>query len=239
VIVIADTPANAADAAELVEIAYEPLDPVTDVEQAVRPEAPQLWPEAPGNVALDWAGPMEGDAENVRRLRQAMDEAAHVVRLRIVNQRIAVASLEPRAAWATYEPTTENWRLVAGSQGAATLRNQLANAMGVDPDRLAVTSGNVGGAFGMKTPAYPEYVAMLLAARQIRRPIRWTSTRLEAFQSDMQARDTVMNAALALNAEGRFMALTVDVLANMGAYLGGTGGAMPATNLARCLPTVY
>lgn len=233
-VVVAKTLAAAMDAAERVELQFTPEEAVVDPERAMESGAPQIWPQAARNIALDWTGP-----QNSGEAARVFAAAAHVVTLRLFNQRLAVATLEPRAARAAYDPATDSYQLASGSQGAAFLHQQIVNVMGIDLHRLQVRSGDVGGAFGMKTPAYPEYVAILIAARVFGVPVRWASTRHEAFLSDMQARDTIMSAELALNREGKFTALRISGIANMGAYLGGTGGAMPATNLARCLPTVY
>jgi carbon-monoxide dehydrogenase large subunit len=150
-----------------------------------------------------------------------------------------MASLEPRGATASYDAAADGYLLRSCSQSAGVLRDHLAGVMGIAPDRLRVISEDVGGAFGMKTLTYPEYPALLVAARKLGRPVHWMSTRAEAFLSDNQARDLLSEAELALDADGRFLALRVRNLANVGAYVTGVGAHIPTLSFSRCLPTVY
>lgn len=236
--VVADSVGAAIDASELIEVEYEARPSVTTATDAIRAGAPQLWPDIPGNVALDWPGPMPNEA-NEREIENIIASADRVARLSLVNQRLIVASLEPRGATASYAPDTDRFTLRCCSQSASVLRNQVADAMGVAADRLRVITEDVGGAFGMKTGAYPEYICLLVAAKRLRRPVHWMSTRSEAFLSDNQARDTVTNAELALDSDGRFLALRVRHLANQGAYVSASGVAVNATNFSRCFPSMY
>jgi len=238
-VVVAETAAQATDAAELVAVDYEPLSAVTDVREAIKPGAPQLWPEAPGNIALDFVAPAIDEPAFARELDAIFTGAAHVARVSMVSQRIVVASLEPRGALADYDAATDGTTLYVGSQGVTGLRDHLSQIMGIPRDRLRVVTEDVGGGFGMKSPVYPEYVAILMAARQLRQPVRWVSTRSEAFLSDNQGRDTVTEMALALDKEGRFLGLRVDGLANIGAYHGAVGAFIATSNFTRCLPCVY
>jgi carbon-monoxide dehydrogenase large subunit len=238
-LVVAETLAQATDAAELVAVDYEALPAVTDVREAAKPEAPQLWPEAPGNVALDFVAPAGDEPALTRELDAIFAGAAHVARVSMVSQRVVVASLEPRGALADYDAAGDMTTLYVGSQGVTSLREHLSQMMAISRERLRVVTDDVGGGFGMKSPVYPEYVALLVAARQLRRPIRWLSTRSEAFLSDNQGRDTLTDMALALDNEGRFLALRVDGLANIGAYHGGLGAFIATANFTRCLPCVY
>jgi carbon-monoxide dehydrogenase large subunit len=238
-LVVAETLAQATDAAELVVVDYEALPAVTDVREAVTPEAPQLWPEAPGNVALDFVAPAGNEPALARELDAIFAGAAHVARVSMVSQRVVVASLEPRGALADYDAAGDMTTLYVGSQGVTSLREHLSQMMAISRERLRVVTDDVGGGFGMKSSVYPEYVALLVAARQLRRPIRWVSTRSEAFLSDNQGRDTVTEMSLALDKEGRFQALRVDGLANMGAYHGALGAFIATANFTRCLPCVY
>ena len=238
-LVVAETPAQAMDAAELVEVDYEPLPAVTDAREAVKPGAPQLWPEAPGNVALDFVAPGGDEATLARELDAIFARAAHVARVSLVSQRVVVASLEPRGALADYDAGADMTTLYVGSQGVTGLRENLSQITGIPRDRLRVVTDDVGGGFGMKSSAYPEYAALVIAARRVKRPVRWLSTRSEAFLSDNQGRDTVTEMALALDREGRFLGLRVDGLANIGAYHGALGAFIATANFARCLPCVY
>jgi carbon-monoxide dehydrogenase large subunit len=238
-LVVAETEAAALDGAELVVVDYAPEPAVVDARAAVAPGAPQLWPEVPGNIAIDWAAPPHKDGSAARELEKIFAEAAHVARLSLVNQRIAVASLEPRGATADYDPASDSLTLYGCSQGVSALRDQLAAGLGLPPDKLRVVTGDVGGAFGMKTSAYPEYTAILVAAKRLGRPVHWMSGRAESFVSDNQARDTVTEAELALDRDGKFLALRVRALANMGAYLSNVSAFIATVNFARCFPTVY
>jgi carbon-monoxide dehydrogenase large subunit len=232
-LVVAETEAAARDGAELVAIDYEPRDPVTDVAAAALPDAPLLWTDAPGNIALDWHG--LGGTER-EAIAPVFAVAAHVARVRLVNQRIVMAPLEPRGALARHDAETGRYILSCASQSAFVLRQNLAHCMGLPPERIRVLSGDVGGAFGMRATGYPEYPALLVAAERTGRAVRWLASRSEGFLTDNQARDTLIEAALALDDGGRFLALDIDVLANMGAYLTSHAAFIATANFARCLP---
>jgi len=236
-LVVAATRAAAQDAAELVEVDYEDIAPVVDLRDAVAAAAPLVHREAPGNIALAWA--LGDEPDNLREIDGAMRAAAHVARVSLVNQRIVVASLEPRGATADYDAAGDSYELRCGSQSVMTLREQLVGILGIGRDKLRVVTEDVGGGFGMKSPAYPEYAALLVAAKRLQRPVHWMSTRSEAFLSDQQARDTVTDAELALDGEGRFLALRVKALASMGAYVTSHGAFIATSNFARCLSSVY
>jgi aerobic carbon-monoxide dehydrogenase large subunit len=236
-LVVAETRTAALDAADLIEVDYEPLTPVVDLRRAVEPDAPQIHRGAPGNIALDWG--LGATPETLPAIEAAFRSAAHVARVSLVNQRIAVASLEPRGATATHDAATDSYTLRCGSQGVTVLRDQLVPILGIERDRLRVITGDVGGGFGMKSGAYPEYPALLVAAKRVGRPVHWMSLRAEAFVSDQLARDTLTEAELALDAEGRFLALRVKVLASMGAYVTPVGAFIATSNFARCLSSVY
>ncbi len=235
-LVVAESEAVARDAAELVAVDFDPRDPVTDVAATVLPDAPMLWPEAPGNIALDWHG-FGGTDRAV--IEAAFGAAAHVARVRLVNQRIVMAPMEPRGALARYDGESGRYILSCASQSAFVLRQNLAHCMGVPPERIRVLSGDVGGAFGMRATGYPEYPALLVAAQRTGRPVRWLASRSEGFLTDNQARDTIIEAGLALDRDGRFLALDIDVLANMGAYLTSHAAFIATANFARCLPGMY
>jgi carbon-monoxide dehydrogenase large subunit len=239
VAVIAETRDAALDAAELVNVEYETLQPVIDVRDAIRPGAPQLWPEAAGNVVLDWPGPVADDGSKARDVEEALAAAAHVARVTEINQRIAVASMEPRGASASYEPATDAYVLRASSQGVGPLRDAMLPVMGLKREQLTVLTDDIGGAFGMKTSVYPEYPVLLVAARVTGRPVHWMAARGESFLTDNQARDTVTDAELALDADGRFLALRIRHLAGVGGFLGSLGVHIQTNNFARCFPAMY
>ncbi len=237
-LVIAETEAQAQDAAETVAVEYDPLDAVIDTRKAAN-SASALWPEAPGNTALDWAAPADPDGSRRKAVDDAFATAAHVARISLLNQRIAAVSMEPRVATASYDAQAGSYTLRCGTQGVNGIRMQTAMAMKLGPDKLRVLTDDVGGGFGMKASGYPEYPALLLAAKQVGRPVHWSSTRSEAFVSDNQARDQVWDAELAIGKDGKFLALRVNGLANMGAYLTGVGLFCNTTHVSGCLPTVY
>jgi carbon-monoxide dehydrogenase large subunit len=237
--VVAETLSAAQDAAELVEVSYEELQPVTDLLSAARAGAPQLWPEAPDNLAVDWPG-LAGDPDaNARAVDRIFASATHVARVKVANQRLIVATMEPRGATASYDAAADLTTLRTCSQSAGSLRDNILSIMNWPKARLRVITEDVGGAFGLKTGAYPEYLATMVAARVTGRPVHWMSSRSEAFLSDNQGRDTFTEAELALDAKGRFLALRIRHLANMGAYIGSVGANIQTQNFTRCFPGMY
>ncbi len=221
-VVVAETLDQARDAAELVMVDYDPLDAVTDAAAALAPNAPQLWPEAPANQAFDWD---EGDAAAADRL---FAQAAHVVALDLVNNRLVPTPLETRACLATYDPASARFGLTLPSQGVHMLKRQLAQRIfHVDPEQFHIRTPDVGGGFGMKIFCYPEYVVCLSAARRLGRPVGWTSDRTEAFVSDDHGRDHRTRAEMALDADGRIRAIRIDTIANLGAYLSNFAAFIP------------
>jgi carbon-monoxide dehydrogenase large subunit len=208
--VVAETRAQAIAAAELVETEYEPLPPIIDT---THHEAVPIWPDAPDNTCFNWRF---GDAESCRRIFAV---APHVVRTTLRIPRIVVNAIEPRAAIGTFDPTSGRLTLIANTQGPHFVRRILAKAFGLPDTQLRVVTPNVGGGFGSKIFAYPEQALVLLAARALNRPVRWTAGRSESFLSDTQGRDHQTQAALALDRDGRFLALSVRATVNLGAYL--------------------
>jgi len=238
VLVVGESEAAARDAAEAVTIDYAAQPAVVELRRAAEPGAPQLWQEAPGNLALDWHGPGT-DPQSAGRLDRIFADAAHVARVALTNQRIVVVPLEPRGALAEYDHDTARYTLTCGSQSAFVMHAHLHRIMGVAAEQLRVVSSDVGGAFGMRTAPYPEYPALLVAARRVGRPVRWLASRSECFLSDNQARDTFVTAELALDRDGRFLGLRIDGLANMGAYLTSHAAFIATINFTRCLPGMY
>jgi aerobic carbon-monoxide dehydrogenase large subunit len=237
-LVVAETIAAAQDAADLVQVEYEELPPVIDLRDAMKKGGTQLHAEAPGNLCIDWPGPVE-DEKNEREVAEIIAKAPHVAKVSVSNQRMVVASMETRGATGVYDKANDSYTLHVCSQGADSLRNQTAAVMGVPAEKLRVITEDVGGAFGMKTPPYPEYPALLIAARQLGRPVQWQSTRSEAFLTDTQARDTLTEAELALDDKGKFLALRMKHLCNQGAYISTAGVNINTNNFARCLPGMY
>jgi carbon-monoxide dehydrogenase large subunit len=236
--VVAETRSAAHEAADLVAVEYAELAAAVDIRNAAAPGAPQLWPEAPGNLALDFPGPVPSE-DNEREVARILQSAPRVVRVAHAHQRMVVASLEPRGGTGSYDAASDRYTLRVCSQSAGALHGQLAPTMGVDKTKVRVLTDDVGGAFGMKTPVYPEYPALLVAARKLGRPVHWMSTRSEAFISDNQARDSHTEAELALDERGKFLALRVRHLTDQGAYVASPGVHINTNNFSRCFPTMY
>jgi carbon-monoxide dehydrogenase large subunit len=222
-VVVAETLLQAKDAAEAVELDIEPLDAITDPEAAAQPGAPVLYDVAPDNVALDYH---YGDSEKVKA---AFGRAAHVTRLKLVNNRVVVNAMEPRAALAQFE--NGRFTLYTCSQGVFGMKSNIAQILNVEPKLVRVVTGNVGGSFGMKAAPYPEYVCILHAARALGRPVKWTDERSSSFVSDSHGRDHRVTAELALDADGSFLAVRLTSFGNMGAFLANVG-PMPSTQNA-------
>jgi carbon-monoxide dehydrogenase large subunit len=229
--VVAETAAQAADALELISVEIDPLPPVADLPGAVSSEAAQLHDEAPGNVALRWGW---GDMAAVDA---AIAGAAHVTRLRLVNNRVSVVPMEPRGAVVSF--ADDRWTIETGCQGVFGLRAQLAAVLGVEVDRVHVLAHDIGGSFGMKASVFPEHLPLLHAARLLGQPIKWVNDRSESFTTDYHGRDSVFDAALALDAEGRFLAVKLEGLGNLGAYAAGFGAAVPTMVLQKNLASLY
>jgi aerobic carbon-monoxide dehydrogenase large subunit len=225
-LVVAETGARATDAAELVAVDYEPLPAVAATGEATRPGAPAVWDEALDNVAFV-ADVGDGDA-----VARAFERAARVSRLDFVVTRVAPAPLEPRGATGEYDRHTGRYTLHTGTQMPHNVRALLAEQiLRVPQSELRVVSGDVGGSFGMRNGVYPELVLVLWAARRLGRPVTWTSDRREALLSDEAGRDNVSTAELALDAEGRFLALRVAITLNVGAYLTPRSAASGVNNV--------
>jgi carbon-monoxide dehydrogenase large subunit len=214
-VVIAETLAQARDAAELIEIDYQPLPAVVGARSAILPGAPLVWDGMAGNLCFD-----VGAGNSKAAVEAAFARAAHVTRLELVNNRVVANPLEPRAALADYDRATGRSTLYTPSQGPHVIYDQVAGViLKIGKERLRVVSGNVGGAFGMKIFLHPEQAIVVWASRRLKRAVRWTGDRSESFVSDVQGRDNYSVAELALDAGGRFLALRVTTLADMGAYL--------------------
>jgi aerobic carbon-monoxide dehydrogenase large subunit len=231
--VIAETAIQAKEAAEAVVVDIEPLPAVTKASDAMKPGAPLLFDDVPDNVALDYHF---GDAEKVK---EAFAKAAHVTRLEILNNRLVVNAMEPRAAIASYDQQSERFTFHVGCQGVFGLRAQLAEILNIPPAKLRLLAGNVGGSFGMKAQAYPEYIPMLHGARLLGRPVKWTDERSTSFLSDSHGRDHEKVAELALDADGHFLALRLTGTGNMGAYLGAVAPLPPTLNAVKNMVSVY
>ncbi len=212
--VVAETAAAAREAAELVQVDYEELPSITSTAGAVEGGAPRVWDEAPGNLCFDW------EAGSKEATEKAFSAAARVVTLDLVNNRVVPNSMEARAALGAYDKEEDRYTLYTSSQGGHSLQHVFADdVLHIPTAKLRVVTPDVGGGFGMKIFPYPEQALVLWAARRLGRPIKWTGDRSESFLSDSHGRDHVSRAELALDADGRFLALRVATIANLGAYL--------------------
>jgi carbon-monoxide dehydrogenase large subunit len=211
--VVADTPAQAKDAGELIDIAYEPLPSVTDTADAAAGKI-AVWPECPDNISNLFEAGSKAAAD------AAFAQAAHIVKRRYVISRVYAHFMEPRGAIGVWDPGEERFTLYADVQYPHRVRQALATRIFRIPEgKLRVIAGDVGGGFGTKGWQYPEHRLVLLAAKKLRRPVKWTCERSEAIQADEHARDNVSDAELALDRDGKFLGLRVKTLANVGAYI--------------------
>jgi len=233
-IVVAESAAQAEDAAEAVTVEFGELAAASDVRRAMAAGAPAIWPQAPDNVAFDWT---DGDATAVDA---AFGRAAHVERVRLLDTRLAPSALEPRVAIGQWDAATERYTLIASTQGVAVVRRLLAEGVfRVPPQQIRVLTYDVGGGFGMKVQAYAEYAALLYAARRVGRPVKWCATRVESFLADTHGRDGVLEGELALDARGRFLALRARTFVGIGAYVSAFAAIFATSNTKNCLSSVY
>ncbi len=236
-IVVADTAHAAQDAAELIEVEYASLSAVTNARAALAPGAPLLHDSVPGNLCFDF------DYGDPAAVDAAFASAAHVVRCEQDSGRVVGNPMEPKAALAAWDG--EVLELWSSSQGMTGMRDGLAALTGLKPEQLRVHAQDVGGAFGIRGAAYPEYAALALAARFVGKPVKWVASRSETFLSDYHGRAVQMIAELALDAEGRFLAMRHDWVCDIGAHPSGAGAATNTMNagLMACgayrIPAIY
>jgi carbon-monoxide dehydrogenase large subunit len=208
--VVAETLPQALDAAESVEVEYQELPRVTNPRVAILQDAPAVWDEVPDNVFVDT---MFGNSDATNR---AFDEADHIVEMDLHIGRVTGVPMEPRAALGQYDPASGRYTLHAGSGGPVRQKTELAAVLGVAPEKVRVVSYDVGGNFGVRNRLFVEFGLVAWAARKLGRPVKYTATRSEAFLSDFQGRDLLTKVALALRADGRFLALRADNVSNVG-----------------------
>ncbi|HJZ20463.1 MAG TPA: xanthine dehydrogenase family protein molybdopterin-binding subunit, partial [Bradyrhizobium sp.] len=232
--VVAETQAQARDAAEAVVLDIDPVPAVTSAAEAASPGAPLLYDHVPDNVALDYH---YGDAAKVEA---AFASAAHVTKLDIVNTRVAVVAMEPRAALASYDKTSERYTIQVPTQGVNGNRTNLAkNILKVPNEKVHLLTANVGGSFGMKNINYPEYLCILHAAKALGRPVKWTDERSTSFLSDSHGRAQQIHCELALDRDGKFLALKVSGYGNLGAYIAGVSPNPLSLSVCKNIPSVY
>ena len=231
--VVAETPAQARDAAEAVELDIDALPAVTNARDAAQPDAPQLYDHIPNNVALDYH---YGDTA---KLDAAFASAAHVIRLDMVNSRIAVVPMEPRVAIGAYDKESERFTIQVPTQGVSGNRTTLAKILNVPAEKVRILTANVGGSFGMKNINYPEYICILHAAKALGRPVKWTDERSTSFLSDSHGRGQIIHGELALDAEGKFLAVRLNGYGDLGAYITGVSPGPLSLNTGKNLASVY
>ena len=219
--IVAETTNQALDASEFIEIDYEELPCVTDTAKALEMDSPILFEEFGSNLAVDWELGSEKEWSDVK------DKADHVSEVTLINNRIVVNPIEPRSATSDFNKDDNHFTVYVESQGPHAMRERLAASLGVEKKQVKVITNDVGGGFGLKMMCFPEYIATMFASRSLNRPVKWTSTRSEAFLSDSHGRDHVTKASIAIDKEGHFLGVKVDTVAAVGAYLSQYGIFIP------------
>ncbi|MDB5866751.1 MAG: Carbon-monoxide dehydrogenase large subunit [Betaproteobacteria bacterium] len=231
--IVADTAAIAEDARELIDVEYRDLASTTSFDDAIRDGAPQLHEEIPGNLALEFES---GDAAAVDA---AFSSAAHVSTLTVDSQRLVGNALEPRACLVAFDDKSGGYTIHVPLQGVGGMKGQLAHVSGIEKDKITLVAQDVGGSFGVRGGAYPEYFALMIAARKLGRPVKWVATRTETFMSDCHGRALSLTGELALDPDGRFLAIRWTDRADLGAYGGPFGSFIATKNLTVTIGGVY
>jgi carbon-monoxide dehydrogenase large subunit len=211
--IVAESINAAKDAAEQIVVDYEELPAVGLIDEALAPDAPLVWPQAEGNIALDWE---QGDEAATAA---AFAGAAHVTKIDLINNRVVVNSMEPRGAFGSYDKTTGQYELYVTSQGSHPVAGMIANrVLRIPPERIQVITPDVGGGFGLKMSTFAEYPLVLIASEKFGMPVKWMSERTEAFQSDSHGRDLKSHAEMAFDANGQILGYRIETDYNLGAY---------------------
>ncbi|MBV9554381.1 MAG: xanthine dehydrogenase family protein molybdopterin-binding subunit, partial [Alphaproteobacteria bacterium] len=232
--VVAESSAAAQDAAELIEIAYETLPAVTDPSSALAPDAALLYPEHGSNLCVHW------ESHDGSAVEAAFADAAQVVRLDFVNNRVVGSPMEPRVAIGEWDEADQRYTLTSPTQGVIRVQNSLVNnVFKIPKEKLRVISPDVGGGFGLRGKTFPESALVLFAARRLKRPVKWLADRQETFLCDVHGRDHVTHGEMAFDAGGRILGLRMRTLANAGAYLSDNGPRVHTMAGARIAGTVY
>ena len=231
-LVVASSAAAAADAAELVEIEYRELKPIVNAEDALAAGAPQLDAAVPGNLIF------ESEVGDEQAVAAAIKGAAHVTRLKVISTRVSPSPMEPRACLVQYDSASGEYRFNVPMQGVTTIRKALSTYSKVPEDKLILEVRDVGGGFGQRSPAYPEYLALMIAAKTTGKPVKWVSSRVEAFLADNHGRNTIIDGQLAMDRDGKFLAMRLDWINDMGAYLA-PGPLGHIRNTTTCMTGVY
>jgi carbon-monoxide dehydrogenase large subunit len=223
-LVVADSPAAAQDAAERIEVDFADLPAVVDGAAALAPDAPQLHDDVPGNLAATY------EYGNEQAAAEAFARAAHVTRLRLDSTRVSGTPMEPKACVAAYDAASDSYDVYASSQGLSMMMPNFVAITGVPAERIRLHARDVGGGFGIRSQAYPEYIALMHAAKLAGRPVKWVGSRFETIVSDHHGRAIELSGELALDKDGRFLALRVHWICNMGAHLSQAGPIINAVN---------
>ena len=226
-LIVAESSAQAQDAAESIEVDYEELEPVTDQVKALEPGAPQIWDDIEGNICLDFE---LGDKQATDKAFAAAD---HVVSLELRNNRVTAVPIETRGAIAEYDAASDSYLLHNATQNVHANRATFADVLKISPDKLHHVAPDVGGGFGAKNSGYPEPPLLLYAAKKLGRPVKWIADRNESFQGDTHGRDQASKVELALDSEGKFLALRTSTIGNLGAYCFTMGPFTPTAGSAR------
>jgi len=221
--IVADTPEQAADAAALIEADWDDLPVALDCVQAMAPDAPRIWPDAPNNICFEWE---LGDAAAVEA---AFAKATRIVELEVRNNRIVQSPMETRGCLAHHDAAADKYTLETGTQMPNPMKTQIAGLLGLKPEQIRVTVDDVGGGFGGRNSLYPEQVLALLSAKALKRPVKWMSSRAESFVSDKHGRDNVNRGWIAFDAEHRMLGLKVHNICDLGAYIAAQGAVSPTS----------
>src|ERR1700733_8701334 len=231
--IVAETAKAARDAAELITVDYDIQPSITDLAKVTDAASPLVWPEVKRNMVFDW------EFGDKAKTDAQFAKAAHVTSLTVVNNRIIVSSMEARVSIADYDTTTGRWTMYANTQGGWLVKGLIAPMFNAEPEKFRIVTPDVGGGFGMKLFLYAEHALTCYAARKLGRPVKWASERSEAFLCDTQGRDNLTLGELAIDADGKFLALRTRVVANMGAYLSNFGPYIPTIAGTSVIASVY
>ncbi|HYC45665.1 MAG TPA: xanthine dehydrogenase family protein molybdopterin-binding subunit [Burkholderiales bacterium] len=231
-LVVAETPGAAHDAADLVQVEYRELPAVTDAEAALEAGAPQLSEQVPGNLA--W----ESEVGDEKSVEAAFAKAAHITKAKVISTRVTASPMEPRSCVVAYDAAADTYRIHSPMQGITTVRSQLSAYTKVPQEKLVFEVGDVGGGFGQRSGAYPEYAALMIAAKALGKAVKWTGTRTEGFLTDTHGRNMIAHGQLALDKDGKFLAMRLDWIVDLGAYLS-PGAQGHIRNTTNCMTGVY
>ncbi len=231
-LVVADSAAAAQSAAELIEIEYRDLPCVVQPEAALAAGAPQLHDDVPGNLSF------EAETGNAQEVEAAFAQAAHITKLKVESTRVSPSPMEPRACLVAYDAANDSYRFNVVMQGVTTLRKQISAYTKMPEEKLIFEARDVGGGFGQRTVAYPEYCALMIAAKALGKPVKWVSTRVEAFLTDTHGRANIIDGELALDSKGKFLGMRLNWINDMGAYLS-PGSVGHIRNTSVCMTGVY